>query len=50
MNGNKLYYFIRGTIIPNMPPFNGSNHNSVVKMYKCSIHIEPVTSLLEVPE
>ena len=48
INGDKFYYFIRGTLIPNMLPFNGPNYNSVVVMDNCSIHhIEPVTSLLE---
>ena len=48
INGDKFYDFIRGTLIPNMLPFNGFNHNSVVVMDNCSIHhIEPATSLLE---
>ena len=48
INGDKFYDFVRGTLIPNMLPFNGHNHNSVFVMDNCSIHyIEPVTALLQ---
>ena len=48
INCDKLYDFLRRTLIPNMLPFNGSNHNFVVVMDNCFIHhIEPVTSLVE---
>jgi len=47
VSGDTFYDFVRGSLIPNMLPFDGVNERSVVVMDNCSIHhIEPVTSLL----
>ena len=47
VSGDTFSDFVRGSLIPNMLPFDGVNEMSVVVMDKCSIHhIEPVTSFL----
>ena len=38
VNGEKFYDFIRGSLIPAMLPFDGSNPRSIVVMDNCSIH------------
>ena len=48
MNSDKFFDFIRGTLIPNMQPFDGSNSKSIVILDNCSIHhVEPVKELLQ---
>ena len=38
MNGETFFDFARGTLIPNMMPFNGSNPKSIVIMDNLSVH------------
>ena len=38
MNAEFFYEFARGSLIPNLLPFNGQNSKSVVIMDNCSIH------------
>ena len=38
MNAEFFYEFARGSLIPNLLPFNGQNSRSVVIMDNCSIH------------
>ena len=48
VDADKFFDFIRGTLIPNMQPFDGSNSKSIVIMDNCSIHhVEPVKELLQ---
>ena len=48
VDSDKFFDFIRGTLIPNMQPFDGSNSKSIVIMDNCSIHhVEPVKELLQ---
>lgn len=48
MNGEKFYDFIRGSLIPELLPFNGSNPRSVVIMDNCSIHhIQEIIDLFD---
>ena len=48
VDSDKFFDFIRGTLIPNMQPFDGSNTKSIVIMDNCSIHhVEPVKELLQ---
>ena len=45
-NGEKLYDFIRGSLIPNMHPFSGEL--SILIMDNCSIHhVQEVKDILE---
>lgn len=45
---NCFFDFLRGTVIPNMNPFDGLNRRSVMVMDNCSIHHVPeVIELLE---
>ena len=45
VDSDKFFDFIRGTLIPTMQPFDGSNTKSIVIMDDCSIHhFEPVMS------
>ena len=48
VDSDKFFDFIRGTLIPNMQPFDSSNTKSIVIMDNCSIHhVEPVKELLQ---
>ena len=48
VNGDKYCDFLRGSLIPNMLPYDGSSPKSVVVMDNCSIHhIHEVSELLE---
>ena len=48
VDSDKFIDFIRGTLIPNMQPFDSSNTKSIVIMDNCSIHhVEPVKELLQ---
>ena len=48
VDGEYFYDFVRGCLIPNMLPFDGTNSTSVVVMDNCSIHhVEEVKLLLE---
>ena len=38
VTGKSFYYFERGSLIPNMQPFNGENPHSIAVMDNCSIH------------
>lgn len=38
VNGETFFDFLRGTLIPQMMPFNGSNPHSILVMDNCSIH------------
>ncbi len=38
INGETFFDFLRGTLIPQMMPFNGSNPLSILVMDNCSIH------------
>ena len=47
IDGEKFCDFIRGCLIPNMLPFNGTNQSSVVIMDNCSIHhVQAVSEML----
>lgn len=47
VNGDTFYDFLRGTLIPEMCPFDGFNPRSILIMDNCSIHrIQEVTDLL----
>ena len=37
-NGDAFYDFVRGSLIPNMLPFNGQNPRSIAILDNCSIH------------
>ena len=37
-SADKFADFVRGSLIPNMQPFDGMNHNSIVIMDNCKIH------------
>ena len=38
VNGETFFDFLRGTLIPNMLPFNGSNPRSILLLDNCSVH------------
>ena len=38
VNAEKFFDFVRGTLIPNMLPFNGMNPRSIAILDNCSIH------------
>ena len=38
VNGHTFFDFLRGTLIPQMMPFNGTNPHSVLILDNCSIH------------
>ena len=38
VNGEKFFDFLRGSLIPNMMPFDGQNPNSILVMDNCSVH------------
>ena len=47
VNGERLFDFLRGTLIPLMNAFDGQSPNSILVMDNCSIHrIQEVKSLL----
>ena len=47
VSGSEFFDFLRGTLIPNMMPFNGSNPRSVIIMDNCSVHhVAEVSHLL----
>ena len=41
VNGDKFVDFLRGTLIPNMNPFDGVSSRSIVVMDNCAIHHVP---------
>ena len=46
VSGEEFYDFVRGTLIPNMNPFDGDSDNSILD--NCSIHhVESVLTLLQ---
>lgn len=46
VNGDKFFDFVRGSLIPEMQPFDGHSPCSIVVLDNCSIHhIDPVTEL-----
>ena len=46
VNGDYFFDFVRGDLIPELLPFNGSNPRSIVIMDNCSIHhVQEVTEL-----
>lgn len=46
VNGDIFFDFVRGNLIPEMLPFNGSNPASIAVLDNCSIHhIQPVVDL-----
>ena len=48
VDGDKFCDFIRGSLIPNMMPFDGTNPASIVVMDNCAIHhVDEVNQLLE---
>ena len=48
VTGHTFFDFLRGTLIPQMMPFNGSNPHSVLVLDNCSIHhIHEVKDLLQ---
>ena len=48
VNGEMFCDFVRGTLIPNMLPFDGLNPTSIVVMDNCSIHhVAEVKSMLD---
>ena len=48
VDGDKFCDFVRGCLIPNMMPFDGTNPTSVVVMDNCSVHhVQEVNQLLE---
>lgn len=48
VNGDNFCDFVKGTLIPNMHPYDGCNPRSVVVMDNCSVHhVEEVKNLLD---
>ena len=48
VNADKFADFVRGTLIPNMQPFDGSSSSSIAILDNCAIHhVQFVTELLE---
>ena len=48
VSGSDFFDFLRGSLIPNMMPFNGSNPHSIIIMDNCSVHhIAEVRHLLQ---
>ena len=46
VNGEKFFDFVRGSLIPEMMPFDGHNPKSIVVMDNCSIHhVQQVSEL-----
>ena len=47
VNGDTFFDFLRGSLIPNMMPFNGTNPQSIIVMDNCSVHhVQEVKDLL----
>lgn len=46
VNGDAFIDFVRGTLIPNMNPFDGTLNKSIVVLDNCSIHHMPEVSAL----
>ena len=38
INGEKFFDFVRGNLIPNMNPFDGTSSKSIVVLDNCSVH------------
>ena len=38
VNGDKFYDYARGSLIPQMLPYDGTNHKSIAVLDNCSIH------------
>ena len=48
VSGEEFYDFVRGTLIPNMNPYDGDSDNSILILDNCSIHyVESVLTLLQ---
>lgn len=48
VTGDAFFDFLRGTLIPEMLPFNGQNERSILVMDNCTVHhVRPVTTLLK---
>ena len=48
MHGDRFYEFLRGSLIPVLQPFNGTNSHSILIMDNCSVHhIVEVRGLLQ---
>ena len=46
VNGDKFFDYVRGSLIPEMLPFDGKNPNSIAVLDNCSIHhVHEVTEL-----
>ena len=47
VTGASFFDFVRGSLIPEMLPFDGSNPRSILVMDNCSIHhVQEVTDVL----
>ena len=47
VNGDTFFDFLRGSLIQNMMPFNGTNPQSIIVMDNCSVHnVQEVKDLL----
>ena len=47
VRGDEFFDFVRGVLIPNMNPYNGTNETSILILDNCSIHrVEEVQTLL----
>ena len=48
VRGEEFHDFVRGTLIPNMNPYDGESDNSILVMDNCSIHyVEEILALLQ---
>ena len=48
VNGEKFFDFLRGSLIPNMMPYDGQNPNSILVMDNCSVHhVHKVVDLIQ---
>ena len=48
VRGEEFHDFVRGTLIPNMNPYDGEADNSILVMDNCSIHhVEEIVELLQ---
>ena len=48
VNGEKFFDFLRGSLIPNMMPYDGQNPNSILVMDNCSVHhVHEVVDLIQ---
>jgi len=48
VNGDKFFDFVRGSLIPNMHPFNGTAAKSIAILDNCSIHhVDEVKKVFE---